>query len=196
MADRTGTMQDAIRAQIEASIATKQAVLKSLGGDIEKSARVLIDALRGGRKVLFFGNGGSAADAQHLAAELVGRYERERRALPAIALTTDTSALTAISNDYTFAKVFARQIEGLGVKGDVAVGITTSGNSENVIQAVLTAKRLGLATIVLAGRDGGKIKGTADLTLVVPSETTSRIQECHIMIGHIWCSLVDRSIAS
>ena len=189
-------MQDAIRTQIEASIAAKQAVLKGLVGDIEKSALLFVAAFRNGRKLLFFGNGGSASDAQHLAAEFVGRYERERRALAAIALTTDTSALTPIANDYSFERVFSRQIEALGAKGDVAVGITTSGNSENVLQGILTAKRMGLATVVLTGKNGGKIKNSADVTLVVPSDSTSRIQESHIMIGHIWCDLVDRSLGS
>ena len=187
-------MQDIIRGHIEKNIETKRKILDTLLPDIEKAARILIEAIKNGRKVLFFGNGGSAADAQHLAAEFVGRYERERRALPSIALTTDTSILTAVANDYSYDNVFKRQIEALGQAGDVAVGITTSGNSKSVILAIEQAKANGMKTVAFLGRDGGKMRGKADVDIIVPSEVTSRIQESHAMIGHILCDLVDRTL--
>jgi D-sedoheptulose 7-phosphate isomerase len=183
-----------IRTQIASSIRTKERVLESLTPQIERAARIFIGALRKGNKLLFFGNGGSASDAQHLAAEFVGRYERERRALPAMAFTTDASILTAVSNDYAFETVFARQVEALGRRGDVAVAISTSGRSPNVLRAVERARKLGLRTIGLTGKDGGPLKGRVDVAIVVPSDMTSRIQEAHIMIGHILCDLVDRNL--
>ncbi len=158
---------------------------------IEKAVGVVHQALKNGHKILFFGNGGSASDSQHLAAEFVGRYEKERRALPAIALTTDTSILTAVGNDYGYDRVFERQIEALGSRGDVAFGISTSGNSKNVLLGIKKAKEKGLYTIGLSGRDGGELKSLADLSFVVPSQKTARIQEAHIMIGHIICERVD-----
>ncbi len=158
---------------------------------IEKAVGVVHQALKNGYKILFFGNGGSASDSQHLAAEFVGRYEKERRALPAIALTTDTSILTAIGNDYGYDRVFERQIEALGSKGDVAFGISTSGNSKNVLLGIKKAKEKGLYTIGLSGRDGGELKSLVDLSFVVPSQKTARVQEAHIMIGHIICERVD-----
>ena len=142
------------------------------------------------------GNGGSAADAQHIAGELVGRFKKERKAIPAISLSTDTSILTAIGNDYGFEKVFERQIEALGNKGDVVIGISTSGNSENVYRAMKLAKKMGLTTIGLLGNDGGKIKNLSDIALVVPSKNTPRIQETHITIGHIICEGVERIISN
>jgi D-sedoheptulose 7-phosphate isomerase len=188
-------MQDLIRAQIQSSIKTKQKVAESLVPQIEKAAHLMILALKKNQKILFFGNGGSASDAQHMAAEFVGRFLRERRALPSIALTTDTSILTAVSNDYGFNQVFSRQIEALGQKGDVAVGISTSGDSENVLRAIKTAKEKGLGTIGLSGQTGGKMKDQTDIFLAIPSTETSRIQEAHILIGHILCDLVDRSFS-
>ncbi|MBU0599969.1 D-sedoheptulose 7-phosphate isomerase [bacterium] len=163
---------------------------------IEKIAQEIIKAYQGHKKVLLFGNGGSAADAQHLAGELVGRFKLERSSLPAIALTTDTSILTAIGNDYGYDYVFARQVEGLAQEGDIAIGISTSGHSPNVCQAIEKAKEMKVFTIGLAGKDGGKLKDITDLCLVVPSFNTPRIQESHITIGHIICNLVEKALFS
>ncbi len=184
-------MRDKIINDIRDSIETKEAVLKELVPAIEKAANVLFECVKNQNKVLFFGNGGSASDSQHLAAEFVGRYEKERRGLASLALTTDTSILTAVGNDYGFDRIFERQIEALGRKGDVAVGISTSGNSKNVILGIKKAKTLGLFTIAFSGRTGGELKSLADLSLTVPSQKTARIQESHIMIGHILCARVD-----
>jgi D-sedoheptulose 7-phosphate isomerase len=142
------------------------------------------------------GNGGSAADCQHLAAEFVGRFKLERKGYPAIALTTDTSILTAVGNDYSFDSIFSRQIEALGKEGDLVVGISTSGNSKNIIRGVEKAKELGLYTVGLLGKDGGALKDLVDLPLVVPIDNTARIQECHILIGHIVCEIVEERLAS
>ncbi len=149
------------------------------------------EALKAGNKVLFCGNGGSAADAQHLAAELIGRFQKERRSLASIALTTDTSILTAVANDYGCDEVFARQVEGLGRSGDVLIGISTSGNSANVVKAALKARDTGMHTIAFTGEGGGKLKDICDITFAVPSKVTARIQEMHIMVGHIICELVE-----
>ena len=149
------------------------------------------EALKAGNKVLFCGNGGSAADAQHLAAELIGRFQKERRSLVSIALTTDTSILTAVANDYGYDEVFARQVEGLGRSGDVLIGISTSGNSANVVKAALKARDTGMHTIAFTGEGGGKLKDICDITFAVPSKVTARIQEMHIMVGHIICELVE-----
>ncbi|MBI4353486.1 MAG: D-sedoheptulose 7-phosphate isomerase [Candidatus Omnitrophica bacterium] len=184
-------MRDKIIKDIQDSIAAKEALLQTHVPLIEKAARLIFDSIRRGNKIIFFGNGGSASDSQHLAAEFVGRYESERKGLPAIALTTDTSILTAVGNDYGFEKIFERQIEALGKEGDVAVGISTSGNSRNVLLGVRKAKDLGLATIGLSGRSGGELKSLVDLVLIAPSHKTSRIQESHILIGHIICERVD-----
>lgn len=158
---------------------------------IQAAATLCKDALDAGHKVLFCGNGGSAADSQHLAAELVGRFVKERRSLPAIALTTDTSILTAVANDYAYDDVFARQVEGLGQAGDVLVGISTSGNSKNVVKAVEEAKKKGLKTIAFTGQGGGRLGELCDVTVAVPSKVTARIQEMHILAGHIICELVE-----
>lgn len=190
-------MKQSIVRDIQESIRVKEALLRTDMPDlIERAARKIFDCLQKNGKLLFFGNGGSASDSQHLAAEFVGRYEKERRALPAMALTTDTSILTAVGNDYGFEKVFARQIEALGSRGDIAIGITTSGNSKNVVLGLERAKELGLYTIAFSGREGGKAKTLADLALVVDAEKTSRIQESHIMIGHILCERVDELVAN
>ena len=149
-----------------------------------------------GNKLFFFGNGGSAAEAQHLAAEFVNRYLLDRPALPAIALTTDTSILTSISNDTDFSEVFSRQLLALGKKGAMAIGITTSGNSPNILKAFEVAKRIGMTTIALTGKDGGKVAKVADLSLIVPSQSTPRIQETHILIGHILCEMVETLLFS
>jgi D-sedoheptulose 7-phosphate isomerase len=154
-------------------------------------------ALAAGRKLLIFGNGGSAADSQHIAAELVGRYQKERRALPAIALTTDTSILTSVGNDYGYEHVFERQIEALAVPGDVVLGISTSGNSPNVERALARAREMGgLVTAAFLGRDGGRIKDLVQHAVIVPAQATSRIQECHITFGHILCELVEARLMS
>lgn len=166
-----------------------------LGPEFARMHAAVAAALAGGKKLLFFGNGGSAADAQHLATELVVRYRRVRRALPAIALTTDTSALTAIANDMSFEQVFSRQIEGLGQPGDVAVGISTSGNSPNVLAGLAAARAAGLITIGLSGGTGGGMRDVSDILLIVPSSVTARIQEMHILIGHALCDLVERGVA-
>lgn len=167
-------------------------VLDSLRLPVDESASLLIDALAAGRKVLFCGNGGSAADAQHLAAELTGRYRAfARRALPALALSTDSSAVTAIGNDMGYDQVFARQVQAHGHRDDVLVGISTSGRSPNVIAAVIQARALGLKTIGLVGRDGGELATLVDIPIIVPAESTAHIQEMHIVIGHILCEAID-----
>jgi D-sedoheptulose 7-phosphate isomerase len=168
-------------------------VREHLPEPIEAAARLLIDTLEGGGKVLLFGNGGSAADAQHIAAELVGRFKQERRGLPAVALTTDTSALTAIANDYGYEHVFARQVEALAAPGDVVVALSTSGNSPNVVRAVEAAARIGCAAIALTGRDGGTLGKLAQVHLNVPHDDTARVQEAHITLGHILCDCVERA---
>ena len=162
--------------------------------NIEQCAELIYQTLSNGKKILFCGNGGSAADAQHLAAEFVGRYETERRAFPAIALTTDTSGLTAIANDYGFERVFTRQIEALANAGDLLIAISTSGNSPNIISAVMTAREKGCQTIGMTGKQGKKLASLCDATILVPSERTARIQEAHITIGHIWCEIIDARV--
>ncbi|ENN95560.1 phosphoheptose isomerase [Methanocaldococcus villosus KIN24-T80] len=162
--------------------------------NLKKSIEIIVRVLKNGNKILICGNGGSAADAQHFAAEIVGRFKLERKGLPAIALTTDTSILTAIGNDYGFEMIFERQVEALGKKGDVLVGISTSGNSKNVIRAVNKAKEMGIYTIGLLGKGGGKLKDIVDLALVVPSNDTARIQECHLTIYHVICEEVEKRL--
>lgn len=166
-------------------------VIETLIPDIQKGSEMLSEVLRAGSKVLIAGNGGSAADAQHIAAELTGRYVKERKALPAIALTVDTSALTAISNDYGFDHVFSRQLAALVRPGDLFIAISTSGNSKNIIHALHTAKEYGCKTLGLSGRDGGEMNSLCDLNIVIPDDTTARIQEMHILIGHIFCKAID-----
>lgn len=170
---------------------TIQLVIDTLQGDIETACEMMTTTLKNGNKVLFAGNGGSAADAQHLAAELTGRFVKERKALPGIALTVDTSAMTAIANDYHYDRVFARQVEAFARPGDLFIGISTSGNSQGILNAFETAAQYGCKTLGLSGRDGGKMNGACDLNIVVPSNTTARIQEMHILIGHIMCQAVD-----
>ena len=165
--------------------------MSGLTGRVEIATQLCIDSLKNGGKILIFGNGGSAADAQHIAAEMVGRYKVERKGLPAIALTTDTSALTSIGNDYGFNHVFDRQVEALANKGDVVIGISTGGSSGNVISALKLAKETGCKTIGFSGRDGGEMNTLCDINLVVPAEDTPRIQEMHIVIGHTICHLID-----
>ena len=156
--------------------------------------RMIVEAFKGGNKVLLFGNGGSAADAQHIAAEFVNRYIIDRPPLPAIALTTDTSILTSVSNDLAFIEIFSKQIKALGKEGDVTIGITTSGNSPNVIKAFEVAREMGIKTVALTGNDGGAIAKMAHLALIVPSNSTPRIQETHILIGHMLCEMVEHQL--
>jgi D-sedoheptulose 7-phosphate isomerase len=159
------------------------------------AARVIVDVLRRGGKIVVFGNGGSAADAQHFAAELLGRFELERAPLPAISLTDNTSAITAVGNDYGFENVFSRQLRGLGQRGDIALGISTSGNSSNVIEAVRVAAGLGMTTIGLTGGDGGRLRDEVDHCLIVPADGTPRIQEVHAVVIHLICEIVERQLA-
>lgn len=171
----------------------RQVVVKmaALEGEIASAGGLCANALLQGQRIYLCGNGGSAADAQHIAAELIGRFVNDRRALPAIALTTDTSALTAIGNDYGYDEVFSRQVEGLCGEGDVLIAISTSGNSDNVLKAVDAAHRVGASVIGLSGKSGGALDAKADVSLVVPSDVTARIQEMHIVIGHLICALVE-----
>jgi len=181
------------RRQTEESISVKRAMLTSshLFEVLERVAWEMHRVLTTGGKLILFGNGGSAADAQHIAAELVGRYKCERRGLAAIALTVNTSALTAIANDYGFEHVFARQVEALGSPGDIALGISTSGDSPNVLRGVEAARLKGMGTIGLTGQSGGELKAKVDYCLCVPSRETPRIQEAHILLGHILCDFVE-----
>lgn len=179
-----------IRQRIKEHIAVANLLLEETAV-IEKALAITAETVQTGRTVFFCGNGGSAADAQHLAAEFVGRFVRERDGLPAVALTTDTSILTAVGNDYGFDTVFARQVKALARPGDLVIGLSTSGNSANVLAAFAAAKEAGAKTIAFTGRSGGKMKDTADCAIAVPADVTARIQEMHIMIGHILCEWID-----
>ena len=184
-------MQSIIKFEFEEHLKTSQATFESIGHSVEVAAKLCLDCLKNGNKILLFGNGGSAADAQHIAAELVGRYKTERKSLAAIALTTDTSALTAIGNDYGYDRVFDRQVEALANTGDVAIGISTGGSSANVASALKLAKDLDCKTIGFSGRGGGEMNELCDINIVVPAQDTARIQEMHIVIGHTICHLID-----
>jgi D-sedoheptulose 7-phosphate isomerase len=183
--------QNKIKKMIEDSISAKEIMLKSNLDEIKKAAEIMEHALKSGNKLMIAGNGGSAADSQHFAAEFVGRFKIGRKGLPCIALTTDTSIITAWTNDYGFETLFARQVEALGRKGDVFIGISTSGNSPNIIKAMEKAKALGVKTVCLLGKDGGKLKGMADVDIIIKNNDTPRIQECHITILHIIAELLD-----
>ncbi|MEA3493698.1 MAG: D-sedoheptulose 7-phosphate isomerase [Candidatus Margulisiibacteriota bacterium] len=187
-------MQDKIVEKLKESIEVKKLVIKNLAPQIEQAAKLIVEALKQGNKIMFFGNGGSAADAQHLAAEFIGRYRKDRKALPAIALTSNSSVLTCLSNDFGFGTIFARQVEGLATKGDIAFGISTSGGSKNVIEGLEKAKELGCKTVGLLGCGGGRIAEVADLSITIPSKDTPRIQESHITIGHIICGLIEEEL--
>jgi len=178
------------------SIAVKEGTLEDNADAILKAVEVITASLSKGNKVFLFGNGGSAADSQHIAAEFVGRFKKERASWPAIALTTDSSALTAIGNDYGFENIFSRQLEGLGKEGDVAIGISTSGNSTNVIKAIELAKTKKIRTIALTGEGGGKLGPLADIKIIVPSKDTARIQEAHICVSHCLCELVEENLTA
>jgi D-sedoheptulose 7-phosphate isomerase len=191
LTEHTTSFTHVLRTNLESSIEVHQAFITSCLEDLTSAAATLVAAYRAGRKAIFFGNGGSAADAQHLAGEFVGRYLRERRPLPALALNVNTSVLTGIGNDYGYPEVFARQLEALGVAGDVAVGLSTSGKSRNVIEAMARARQLGMSTIALTGTSGGDLRGMVDTLIAVPSNATPRIQECHILAGHAICDVVE-----
>ena len=184
-------MEKIIQKALRESIGVKENFIKENTTKITFFAEKIALALTSDRKLLLCGNGGSAADAQHIAAEFINRYELERPPLPAIALTTDTSILTSVGNDYSFNEVFSKQVKALGVEGDVLLAISTSGNSMNVIEAVKAAKSLGIFTVGLTGGEGGQLASLVDLSLVVKSRVTGRIQETHILLGHIICELVD-----
>src|ERR1700733_12340075 len=194
--DQIANIHALVRGRIERAVAVKQELLldDNYQGLVIQVAMRITQSLNSGGKVIFFGNGGSAADAQHLAAEFTGRYLKERRALPALALHANTSSLTAIGNDYGFDLVFARQLEALGKEGDVAIGISTSGNSRNVIRAFEAAKSKSIYTVAFTGASGGAMKKLADCTICIPTEETPRIQECHILAGHIICEIVELAL--
>jgi D-sedoheptulose 7-phosphate isomerase len=180
-----------IEQELQSHKDTIEKTILTMTPTIEKACKLMVDTLKNGNKILLCGNGGSAADAQHIAAELTGRYKSERGALPAIALTTDTSALTAIANDYGYNRVFDRQTEALANQGDLLIGLSTSGNSENILSALALAKKLGCQTLGMSGKDGGKMSEICDINLIIPSNDTPRIQEMHILLGHILCQAVD-----
>lgn len=188
-------MIDNIKSQIEESIQVKNSFQTELLGKIEEATQKCIECIKSGGKLLICGNGGSAADSQHFAAELVSKYRLERRGLPALALTTNTSSLTAIGNDYGFDRVFARQVEAFGAKGDILFAISTSGNSKNLIAAIEKAREQGIKTIGLTGESGGEMKSNCDILINCPSQDTPRIQECHILVIHIVCDLIEQAFA-
>lgn len=187
-------MKNKIKEILEESISVKKDLIVSQVDPIEKAAQAIIKALKAGGKVIIFGNGGSAADSQHIAAELVGRFLKERKGLPAVALTTNTSILTAIANDYSYDDVFSRQIDAIASKNDVVIGISTSGKAANVIKAVELANKKGLDTIALTGCDGGGLAKIASISIIVPSRSTPRIQESHVAVGHILCQMAEEAL--
>jgi len=189
-------MKNYIKEQIKLSFETKQNIYQNdeLLSKIVEVAQKCVELYKGDKKTILAGNGGSAADAQHIAAELVGRYGFDRPSIPSLALTTDTSNLTAIGNDYGYDKVFSRQLEGMGQSGDIFIGISTSGNSENILNAFDVAKNKNILSVALVGKDGGEMAKMADIALVVPSDSTPRIQESHILIGHILCDIIEKEI--
>ncbi len=189
-------LTDLVQERIQSNIDVKQLLLRDakFHALVAQAAIEIVKSMHAGGKVMFFGNGGSAADAQHLAAEFTGRYLKERRALPALALNANTSSLTAIGNDYGFDLVFARQVEALGKPGDVAIGISTSGNSRNVLRALEVARAGSIYTIALTGASGGLMIDVADCTICIPSQQTPRIQECHLLTGHIICEIAEEML--
>ena len=184
-------MNSIIQQEFNEHIKVSLETIKSIEKSIEIAAKICIKSLKNGNKILLLGNGGSAADAQHIAAELVGRYKNERKALAAIALTTDTSVITSIGNDYSYDVIFERQVQALAHSNDVIIGISTGGTSPNVINGINAANNIGCKTIGLSGKDGGKLNRICSLNLIVPASETARIQEMHILIGHIFCHLID-----
>lgn len=188
-------MQSVIKKEFLNHLETINKVIETMSEPLEEASKIAVKALKNGNKILIFGNGGSAADAQHIAAELINKYKTERKGLPGIALTTDTSALTAIGNDYGYDRVFDRQVEALANKGDVLLGISTSGNSANVINAFKVGKEKGCKIIGFSGRDGGAMNNYCDVNLIVPSNDTPRIQEMHILFGHTICQIIDNELS-
>ena len=193
MNTNTPNIAEIVHDELLSHQATIAQVISASQEPLARAAQLMVQTLQSGHKILLCGNGGSAADAQHIAAELTGRYKTERRGLPAIALTTDTSALTAIANDFGYEKVFSRQVEALANQGDLLIGISTSGNSANIVLALEQARAIGCTTLGLTGNSGGKMNALCDINLVVPSNNTPRIQEMHILFGHILCQIVDAS---
>ncbi|MDP2941620.1 MAG: D-sedoheptulose 7-phosphate isomerase [Candidatus Omnitrophota bacterium] len=187
-------MRDRIKDILLESIQIKEDLLRTKIGQIVEIADIVIDSLKKNGKVILFGNGGSASDSQHIAAELVGRFKKDRSALPAISLTTNTPVITSLANDYGYEIIFARQIEALGQKNDIVIGISTSGKAKNVAAGIKQAKKMGIKTIALTGGDGGELAKLADLSLLVHSPVTARIQEAHITIGHIICELIEDTL--
>ena len=187
-------MRDRIKDILMESIQVKEELLRTSISQIKDIADLIIESLKKGGKVILFGNGGSASDSQHIAAEFVGKFKKDRTALAAIALTTNTSVLTSLANDYGYEIIFAKQIEALGQRNDVVVGISTSGKAKNVALGIKQAKKMGIKTVVLTGGDGGELVKLADTSLLVPSSITARIQEAHITIGHIICELVEQAL--
>ena len=186
-------MHTYIHRQLEELITALSELKSHAAGDVERVVALCTAALRGGRKIIFCGNGGSAAQAQHLAAELVGRYKIDRPAMNALSLTVDTSNLTAIANDYGYDTVFARQLEGVGRPGDVLIGLSTSGNSRNVLLAFEKARKMGIHTVALVGRGGGRMGAEAELAISVPADSSAHIQEMHIALGHLVCDLIEKA---
>lgn len=196
MSDAATTAQDVIVRQLRETGSLHSEFPGEQIVRIAKAAQLMVKALQSGRKIIWFGNGGSATQSQHMAAEFVGRFQRERRALPSISLTANTAAITAIANDYAFEQIFSRQLQGLGQPGDVAVGLSTSGNSANVVEGLRLAKEQHLSTVGLTGQSSGRMGGLCDCCIEVPSTTTARIQEVHLTIGHIWCGLVEDALGT
>jgi D-sedoheptulose 7-phosphate isomerase len=188
-------MLSIIQSEFDSHLETIKDVIEKSSKDLANLSQMAVDTIASGNKILIFGNGGSAADAQHIAAEFTGRYKTERRGLPAIALTTDTSALSAIGNDYGYDRVFDRQVEALANSGDMLLGISTSGNSKNVINALRLGKQMGCKTAGFSGRDGGGMSDVCDVNLIVPSDNTPRIQEMHILFGHTMCQIIDENFS-
>lgn len=187
-------MRERIKEILLESIQVKEELLRSKIGDIIQIADLLIESLKKGGKVILFGNGGSAADAQHIAAEFIGRFKKNRSALAAISLNTNTSILTALANDYGYEVIFSKQIEALGQKNDIALGFSTSGKAKNVLLGLKQAKKCGLKTVAFTGGDGGDIAKLADVSIIIPSSVTARIQEAHITVGHIICELAEQEL--
>jgi len=187
-------MADLVKDIIKESIRVKESVLSNLSKEIKTVGNLIAASIKKGGKLLIFGNGGSAADAQHIAAELVGRFKLERQGLAAIALTTNTSILTSIANDYGYEDIFSRQVEAIASEDDIVIGISTSGNARNVISGLLEAKKMGIKTVAFTGGGGGELATIADIALEVPSDNTARVQEAHIVIGHIICELVEENL--
>ena len=188
-------VKQTIKDEFSSHLETINKVIETMEDNLTLASQLAVETLKNGNKILLCGNGGSAADAQHIAAELTGRYKTERRGLPGIALTTDTSALTAIGNDYGYDRVFDRQVESLANKGDLIIGISTSGNSKNIVSALKLGRELGCKTLGFSGRDGGAMNEVCDINLIVPSNNTPRIQEMHILFGHTICQIIDNELS-